>query len=117
MTRSPKTSKSETIEGEEAIVRQGIRDPAALPTQAVAPVLSISSVGFANPLIRGGRHVGTNGNSVGISSERAGIVLAFFFGYPQPSHEEGVSIGLQPAREVHPVEIHQIEGPGVQHLI
>src|SRR5437868_6013252 len=28
-------------------------------------------------------------NSIGLAANIAGVGLAFFFGYPQPSHEEG----------------------------
>ena len=36
-------------------------------------------------------------NTAGLIANIAGVVLAFFFGYPQPSHEEGVGLGLEDA--------------------
>ena len=33
-------------------------------------------------------------NTVGLGLNIFGVVLIFFFGLPQPSHDEGVSIGL-----------------------
>lgn len=36
-------------------------------------------------------------NSAGLVSNIAGVGFAFFFGYPQPSHDEGVGLGLEPA--------------------
>ena len=34
-------------------------------------------------------------NTIGLVANIGGVGLAFFFGYPQPSHEEGVGIGLE----------------------
>ena len=34
--------------------------------------------------------------SVGLVLNMIGVGFAFFFGYPQPSHDEGVSLGLEP---------------------
>jgi hypothetical protein len=34
-------------------------------------------------------------NTFGLACNMAGVVLAFFYGYPQPSHEEGVGLGLE----------------------
>lgn len=36
-------------------------------------------------------------NSAGLVSNIAGVALAFFYGYPQPSHEEGVGLSLEKA--------------------
>ncbi len=36
-------------------------------------------------------------NTVGLVSNIVGVTLAFFFGYPQPSHDEGISMGIEPA--------------------
>ena len=36
-------------------------------------------------------------NTVGLVSNIVGVTLAFFFGYPQPSHDEGISLGIEPA--------------------
>jgi len=33
---------------------------------------------------------------LGLCLNILGVVLAFFFGFPQPSHEEGVALGLEP---------------------
>lgn len=33
-------------------------------------------------------------NSLGLVLNIAGVVLVFFFGFPQPSHDESVSLGL-----------------------
>lgn len=33
-------------------------------------------------------------NAIGLILNIVGVVLVFFFGLPQPSHEEGVSIGF-----------------------
>ncbi|MEJ2046199.1 MAG: hypothetical protein P8X74_20305 [Reinekea sp.] len=33
-------------------------------------------------------------NSLGLVLNILGVVLLFFFGFPQPSHDEGVSLGL-----------------------
>lgn len=35
-------------------------------------------------------------NSVGLVASILGVGLVFFFGYPQPSHDQGVSIVLTP---------------------
>jgi hypothetical protein len=35
--------------------------------------------------------------SWGLCLNMAGTALAFFVGFPQPSHDEGVAIGLEPA--------------------
>jgi len=34
-------------------------------------------------------------NSLGLVANMAGVALAFFYGFPQPSHEEGVNLGLE----------------------
>lgn len=34
-------------------------------------------------------------NTIGLALNIAGVVLAFFYGYPQPSHEQGLGIGLE----------------------
>lgn len=34
-------------------------------------------------------------NTIGLSLNILGVVLLFFFGFPQPAHEEGVGIGLE----------------------
>lgn len=34
-------------------------------------------------------------NTIGLVSNILGVVLIFFFGLPQPSHEEGVAFGLE----------------------
>lgn len=34
-------------------------------------------------------------NTLGLVSNIIGVALAFKFGYPQPSHEEGVGVGLE----------------------
>ncbi|MCX5825359.1 MAG: hypothetical protein NTY86_18165 [Deltaproteobacteria bacterium] len=34
-------------------------------------------------------------NTIGLALNIAGVILVFFFGFPQPSHEEGVSLGLE----------------------
>jgi hypothetical protein len=34
-------------------------------------------------------------NSIGLVANILGVGLAFFFGYPQPNHDEGVSLGLE----------------------
>jgi hypothetical protein len=34
-------------------------------------------------------------NSLGLICNIAGVVLVWFYGWPQPSHEEGVSLGLE----------------------
>jgi hypothetical protein len=34
-------------------------------------------------------------NTIGLVANIIGVVIAFFYGYPQPSHEEGVSLGLE----------------------
>jgi hypothetical protein len=36
-------------------------------------------------------------NTVGLASNMAGVVVAFFYGFPQPSHEEGVFIVTEEA--------------------
>lgn len=36
-------------------------------------------------------------NSTGLIANIAGVALAFFYGFPQPSHVEGVGLGLEPA--------------------
>lgn len=36
-------------------------------------------------------------NAIGLILNIAGVVLVFFCGLPQPSHEEGVSMGLEDA--------------------
>lgn len=33
-------------------------------------------------------------NAIGLVLNMLGVVLVFFFGFPQPTHEEGVGIGL-----------------------
>jgi hypothetical protein len=35
--------------------------------------------------------------AMGLCLNMAGVALAFFVGFPQPSHEEGVALGLQDA--------------------
>ena len=35
--------------------------------------------------------------SLGLILNMAGVMLAFFFGYPQPAHEEGMALGLEDA--------------------
>jgi hypothetical protein len=34
-------------------------------------------------------------NTVGLVLNIAGVILVFFYGFPQPSHEEGVGLGLE----------------------
>ncbi|NUW65316.1 hypothetical protein HUZ94_17105 [Cronobacter sakazakii] len=34
-------------------------------------------------------------NAIGLISNIFGVILIFFFGLPQPSHDEGVSLGLE----------------------
>ena len=34
-------------------------------------------------------------NTIGLIANISGVTLALFFGYPQPSHEEGVASGLE----------------------
>lgn len=34
-------------------------------------------------------------NTLGLVLNIIGVVLVFFFGFPQPTHEEGVSLGLE----------------------
>jgi hypothetical protein len=34
-------------------------------------------------------------NSIGLIANMAGVVLVFFFGFPQPSHEAGIGLGLE----------------------
>ncbi|MGS4265347.1 hypothetical protein [Serratia marcescens] len=34
-------------------------------------------------------------NAIGLISNILGVILIFFFGLPQPSHDEGVSLGLE----------------------
>ena len=34
-------------------------------------------------------------NTLGLASNIVGVVLVFFYGFPQPSHEEGVKVGLE----------------------
>jgi hypothetical protein len=34
-------------------------------------------------------------NTIGLILNIAGVILVFIFGFPQPTHEEGVSIGLE----------------------
>jgi hypothetical protein len=34
-------------------------------------------------------------NSIGLGLSIVGGVLAFFYGFPQPSHEEGAGLGLE----------------------
>ncbi|EML2677531.1 MULTISPECIES: hypothetical protein [Enterobacteriaceae] len=34
-------------------------------------------------------------NTIGLTSNIFGVILIFFFGLPQPSHDEGVSLGLE----------------------
>ncbi len=34
-------------------------------------------------------------NTLALVLNMAGVVLAFVYGYPQPSHEEGVGLGLE----------------------
>jgi hypothetical protein len=36
-------------------------------------------------------------NTLGLVLNMAGVVLAFIYGFPQPSHEEGVGLGLEDA--------------------
>ncbi|MEQ1614239.1 MAG: hypothetical protein ABL904_15945 [Hyphomicrobiaceae bacterium] len=36
-------------------------------------------------------------NTIGLIANIAGVALAFKFGYPQPSHEEGIGLGLEDA--------------------
>ncbi|REE21219.1 hypothetical protein B0G71_4371 [Paraburkholderia sp. BL27I4N3] len=35
-------------------------------------------------------------NTIGLASNMVGVFLAFFYGFPQPDHNEGVSLGLSP---------------------
>lgn len=35
--------------------------------------------------------------AMGLTLNIVGVGLAFFVGFPQPSHEEGVALGLEPA--------------------
>jgi hypothetical protein len=35
--------------------------------------------------------------AMGLTLNMVGVGLAFFVGFPQPSHEEGVALGLEPA--------------------
>lgn len=34
-------------------------------------------------------------NTIGLIANMAGVALVFVYGFPQPSHEEGVGIGLE----------------------
>lgn len=34
-------------------------------------------------------------NTVGLVLNIAGVILVFFYGFPQPTHEEGVGLGLE----------------------
>jgi hypothetical protein len=34
-------------------------------------------------------------NTIGLALNIVGVVLVFFYGFPQPTHEEGVAIGLE----------------------
>ena len=34
-------------------------------------------------------------NTVGLALNIAGVILVFFYGFPQPTHEEGVGLGLE----------------------
>lgn len=34
-------------------------------------------------------------NTVGLVLNIVGVILVFFYGFPQPSHDEGVGIGLE----------------------
>ena len=34
-------------------------------------------------------------NAVGLVLNIAGVILVFFYGFPQPTHEEGVGLGLE----------------------
>jgi hypothetical protein len=36
-------------------------------------------------------------NTIGLAANMLGVVLAFFFGFPQPDHDEGVGLGLMPS--------------------
>ncbi|WP_233874617.1 hypothetical protein [Paraburkholderia adhaesiva] len=36
-------------------------------------------------------------NVVGLGANMVGVVVLFFFGFPQPTHDEGVGLGLQDA--------------------
>jgi hypothetical protein len=36
-------------------------------------------------------------NAIGLVLNIVGVVLLFFFGFPQPTHEEGVGIGVEDA--------------------
>ncbi|MGA7750983.1 MAG: hypothetical protein WCA63_12660 [Gallionella sp.] len=33
-------------------------------------------------------------NTIGLLLNIAGVILVFFYGFPQPTHEEGVSLGF-----------------------
>ena len=35
-------------------------------------------------------------NSLGLFLSILGVAVCFFYGFPQPSHEEGISLGLDP---------------------
>ena len=39
-------------------------------------------------------------NTIGLGLNIIGVVLVFFFGFPQPTHEEGVSLGLEDATPI-----------------
>ncbi len=34
---------------------------------------------------------------VGLGTNMVGVIVLFFFGFPQPTHDEGVGLGLQDA--------------------
>jgi hypothetical protein len=34
-------------------------------------------------------------NSAGLIANIIGVTMAFYFGFPQPSHDEGVNLGLE----------------------
>jgi hypothetical protein len=36
-------------------------------------------------------------NIIGLAANMVGVVVLFFFGFPQPPHDEGVGLGLQDA--------------------
>jgi hypothetical protein len=34
-------------------------------------------------------------NTIGLIANMIGVAIAFFYGFPQPSHEEGIGLGLE----------------------
>ena len=39
-------------------------------------------------------------NTCGLISNMAGVVLLFFYGFPQPTHDEEVTVTVEPHKEV-----------------